>query len=403
MRIMDKGKTRIVTVFTGGTIGSRAGASGDISPDRKMAYRLLKMYQDVFQTTEVENSLADIYTSETDNSSTEFCVLEKDNGITGFLTEEPYYILSENLTGKELLLLARCVEKYLHPKMQDSSRRFCKPMGKEAEGMSSKEEKGIDGIIILHGTDTLQYTAAFLSYVFADANVPIVLVSSAKPLEKIDIKETGKGAGEFAGSVCEKGKANGFQNFCGAVEFIRGGFCTGVYVSYANEGECVKIHSGERLIRSKEYSADVLSSFGSVYGSFDEGGAFLRNPSFQEKKDVCFDFFPRSFKEQQADLAAAEIETEIYLTETCRGVLRISPYVGMTYPVLTGEIKVVLMESYHSGTLGITRELKEFAKEAALLKIPVYLTGLDEESADYETVREYEELGIIPLRNKSGV
>jgi len=58
-----------------------------------------------------------------------------------------------------------------------------------------------DGIIITHGTDTLAYTAAALSFYFNAIKIPILLVSSDYPLDD--------------------SKANGLDNFMCAVEFIR--------------------------------------------------------------------------------------------------------------------------------------------------------------------------------------
>ena len=45
------------------------------------------------------------------------------------------------------------------------------------------ESEKYDGIIITHGTDTLQYTSAMLGYMFDDVSIPIVLVSSNYVLE----------------------------------------------------------------------------------------------------------------------------------------------------------------------------------------------------------------------------
>lgn len=68
-----------------------------------------------------------------------------------FDMESPYQELSENNTGKQIFTLA----SYLNEKT-----------GKDC---------GYDGIIITHGTDTLQYTAAALGYMFGDADIPIVI------------------------------------------------------------------------------------------------------------------------------------------------------------------------------------------------------------------------------------
>lgn len=65
-----------------------------------------------------------------------------------------------------------------------------------------------DGIVVTHGTDTLQYTSAFLAYIFDGLNVPIVLVSANYPLDD--------------------SRSNGFENFVGAIDFIKSGSGNGV-------------------------------------------------------------------------------------------------------------------------------------------------------------------------------
>ena len=71
-----------------------------------------------------------------------------------YITAEPYTILSEELGAGELCLLAKCVRDIM-----------CR----------------CDAVIVTHGTDSLVYTAAFLSYTFADAKMPIYIVSSGFP------------------------------------------------------------------------------------------------------------------------------------------------------------------------------------------------------------------------------
>jgi len=51
---------------------------------------------------------------------------------------------------------------------------------KIAEGIKKYVEKGVKGIIIGHGTDTLAYTAAALSFMFENLNIPVLLVGSQR-------------------------------------------------------------------------------------------------------------------------------------------------------------------------------------------------------------------------------
>lgn len=66
---------------------------------------------------------------------------------------------------------------------------FSENMGPEqykklAVAIGKEIEKGIDGIVIGHGTDTMHHTAAALSYMVQDSPVPIVLVGSQRSSDR---------------------------------------------------------------------------------------------------------------------------------------------------------------------------------------------------------------------------
>ena len=46
----------------------------------------------------------------------------------------------------------------------------------------SQKQKHYDGVVVLHGTDTLAYSAAALSYLLSPCNLPIVFTGAQKPL-----------------------------------------------------------------------------------------------------------------------------------------------------------------------------------------------------------------------------
>lgn len=66
------------------------------------------------------------------------------------------------------------------------------------------------------------------------------------------------------------------------------------------------------------------------------------------------------------------------------------PCVGMTYPQAGPQVRAVLHDSYHSGTIAVNAGLEEFAGRMEQAGIPVYLTGASSGEAEYETVRMYE-------------
>lgn len=295
---------KVYTIFTGGTIGS-VTTSGIISNSQQMQYTLLQMYR---------------------NSNPE------DN--TDFISLSPYTLLSENLDGTYIAELIKTVRLAL-------------------------SDPDADGIIITHGTDTLQYTSACLGYVFNRVKIPVLLVSSAYVL---DDKRT-----------------NGLINFTNAMEYIKQHMSPGVYASYVNCSELSSvsippcnttcIHPALRLQSALFYSDSVYS---------------IPNTVFPEDKvgETIYDF---------------DSLLEVMLTKFTPYILRLHTYPGITYPQNLSGIKVILLEGYHSGTLCINQELKDFAKRAQDRNIPIYLSGLDGRADVYETVSEYKKTGIIPL------
>ncbi|MFC2114562.1 Glu-tRNA(Gln) amidotransferase subunit GatD [Bacteroidota bacterium] len=73
-------------------------------------------------------------------------------------TEKVFAVFSENMGPKQYLSLAHAIKKEI--------------------------ENGVDGIVIGHGTDTLQHTAAALSFMVQNSPVPIVLVGSQRSSDR---------------------------------------------------------------------------------------------------------------------------------------------------------------------------------------------------------------------------
>ena len=117
---------KILLIATGGTIASHAGADG-LTPQIS-AQQLLKCVPEVF----------------------EFCQVD---------AVQPYNIDSTNVTPAHWLLLAKIIrENY----------------------------DNYDGFVVCHGTDTMAYTAAMLSYLIQHSPKPIVLTGSQQPIDKED-------------------------------------------------------------------------------------------------------------------------------------------------------------------------------------------------------------------------
>lgn len=290
---------KIKVIFTGGTIGSRL----------KNGYIGL---------SETPYTLIDTW-------------LKNHENIT-FETSEPYTVLSENMTSRHYIRLARCISEQLD---------------------------GADAVIVTHGTDTLCYTAAFLGFVFADVKVPIILVSSGYPLDD--------------------SRANGHDNFAAAVDFARCGI-GGVYAAWCADDEAV-IHLGTRILPHMPYS-DMLHSVDDSYFGKVKAGKFVPNPRFLYSGGGTKLFAETALPEKLGGFGRA-------LTLTCRP--------DMCYPQLDKDTAAVMLESYHSGTMCADERLAEFAEQAKGLNIPLFLSGANGREADYESVKQYRDMGILPL------
>lgn len=299
---------KILIVFTGGTIGSTV--QGDyISADKETPYKLLSEY-------------------------------EKKYGI-GFEYDvlQPYSELSENNTGETLSELISCLTDYF----------------------KENSDGGYDGVIVTHGTDTLQYTAAALSYTFGKCGVPICIVS--------------------ANYVIGDERSNGLINFRGAVNFIRLKI-GGVWAVYKNSDEGnVTVHNGTRLLESQAFSDCFYSAGNSFFGRFDSGENFIRNKNYREFSDEILPIFSKKL-EERSDF-----------------VLRINPYVGMTFPTVNSYVKYVIIGTFHSGTFNTKSDyVKEFFSELRGKNITVFLTGTTA-GTSYESTKAFKELNVIPVPN----
>ena len=295
---------KILVIFTGGTIGS-IESNGWIANDSKTNYTLLENYKDSSKDRETE-----------------------------FDTIEPYSILSENLSYKEINMLS--------------------------EKVIEKIDCGYDGIIITHGTDSLHYTAAALSYMLSDCRIPVVLVSSDYPLSD--------------------DRANGNANFRAAVEFIKSGISGGVFVSYKNATDRnAMIHLGVRLSQYTEATANLRSIDGEHYAIYD--GIIKKNPNFSEGV---------------ADVAVSR--TELVPAPHIK-VIESRP--GDDFGYCLDGIKAVILRPYHSGTLNTESEnFRVFCKKAEEKNVPVFLVNISA-GVKYASSKLFDDLHIEVLPNCS--
>ena len=289
----------ILVIFTGGTIGSASGKKW-ISLDDSTNYTLIENYKK-----------------------------EGDSGVN-FSVLSPYSILSENLSGEELTTLCKVVKENV--------------------------KKDFDGIIVTHGTDTIQYTAAALSFVVNAKDIPIVLVSANYPLEDE--------------------RTNGNANFKCAVDFIKSKKANGVFVSYQNAlDKDVEIHHGLSVVGHAEAMDDIFSLGGNCFACVNKAGEVTvkgeKPLRFSNGLDVKFVSSPKT--------------------------LMINSFPGDEFNYSLEGVKAVLIKPYHSGTLNTeSKEFLSFCERARDKGVPVFLCNVTGGKA-YSSSKIYKDLSLTVL------
>lgn len=305
---------KILAVFTGGTIGS-AAASGTIATSDMAPFKLLQLFQAHYPESDAVT----------------------------FETLQPLQILSENLAPAAWKIIIAAIE--------------------------SARPETFDGIIVTHGTDTLAYSAAALSFYFHSLEKPVLLVSSDYPLEN--------------------SQGNGLANFMCAVDFIRQGISNGVFVPYRNAGQTMQIHRGSRLTCSLQLSGDFYS---------------VRNRSYAEFVDSEFRL------KASAPIAGEKARSHAtpLRPDFSDRILMIKPYPGLDYRHVNLEgVDAVLHDLYHSGTACATSQwgeqhsLVEFIKQCRVQRVTVYLAPAFKTENAYKSTRELLEHGAQMIWNIS--
>lgn len=314
-------KNKILVIFTGGTIGSLARC-GVIDVDKSTRYALLERFS-----------------QETGEAYDQFDV------------SYPLNLLSENLIPSD--------------------------WNKIVDEIRSKDLSNYEGVIVTHGTDTLPYTSAVLSFIFNQIRIPLVVVASDLPVDNP--------------------ASNGITNFMGAVDFIRSKITSGVFVIYRNTGEEIKVHLGSRITEAFPFTHQFRSQKNAFFGT-------LVNKKF---------VFNRAHKFTPEHVEDINLRTGISIGNVSFSdeVMLIKPYPGLNYDLLDFskiKPKAILHDLYHSGTACVREEQKgkysivEFAKRCTNQGIDFYVAPLSASiDSVYITSHELLACNVIPLPDMS--
>lgn len=289
---------RILVVFTGGTIGS-AKRDGYVALEASQPMALLESFAAQYR------------------------------GESSFETLTPFTIHSENLNADTLTALMDC--------------------------LLQKVGEGYDGILVTHGTDSLQYSAAAAAFCLGGDCTPVVFVSSNYPLEDP--------------------RANGALNFKAAIAFLQARAGRGVYVAYSNDLKAVAFHYAERVLAHSELS-DCVFSVGRPPVLYQNGTLCVREdcvivPSGRGVGAVPFCDRPQILE------------------------LTVTPCSNYAYD--PADHSAVVLRPYHSGTLPTAHPaFAAFCRRFADAGVPVFLPDVPS-STPYDSMREYDALGITVL------
>ncbi|MDN5358604.1 MAG: glutamyl-tRNA(Gln) amidotransferase subunit [Candidatus Diapherotrites archaeon] len=92
-------------------------------------------------------------------------------------------------TAEDFLLSFPEIAELANLKLKQVSNIFSEDMMPDywvriAKGVGEMIKNGVDGVVITHGTDTMHYTAAFLSFALQNVPVPVVLVGAQRSSDR---------------------------------------------------------------------------------------------------------------------------------------------------------------------------------------------------------------------------
>ena len=293
---------KILTVYTGGTICTQAGEEGrTLAPEiarralltnfSRSGSKYARLCKELFEESDIP---------------------------------EGYQTLSENMTLEKL---NRIIE---HLRSFDMSKYA--------------------GVMIMHGTDTLAFTAAIVSILFAATPVPVMLVSGDRP-------------------PADK-SSNANANFRAAVELIMSAIAPNVYVPYRNSDGEIYLHLGSRIMQCANYTQDFFSA-----------GQAL-SVSSEELFSKCTEHSRRR-------------EGVNFPIRLCDGIKLLHPYTGLDYSdICLDRTKAVVHSSYHSGTVCVEEDshsILYFAQKCHERGIPLFVApcklGAEQYSSAYKMIK----------------
>jgi len=236
---------------------------------------------------------------------------------------------------------------------------------KVARRIQRAVEEGVDGVVVTHGTDTLGYTAAALSFALIGVPVPVILVGAQRSPDRPS--------------------SDGPLNLVAAVSVAGQAEFAGVYVAMhmGESDDKVAFHGGTRVRKNHTSRRDAFVSVGvplaAVWGRSGieyaseglprRGGAFKPRVRFDERA-VLLKFFPA----MDASLVAA---------------------------ARRGGARALVVEGTGLGHVGkaVAAELRSFVKGGGMVCMTSQCINGRVDMNVYDTGRDLLHAGVLPLED----
>ncbi len=236
---------------------------------------------------------------------------------------------------------------------------------KIAQRLDSLAKSDYKGILVAHGTDTMQYTAAFLSFALGGFPKPIVLVGSQRS--------------------SDRPSSDAALNLIGATKFIVKSEMNGVFVAMHNSenDDDTACHLGTR----------VRKNHTSRRNAFETVGA---KPAFIISQDTMIQNFAGPYFRQKDYTPKINLNSKVALVKYHPGY---DP--KMFEHLLDQKYKAIIFEGTGLGHIG--KSMYELVKKAKQENVFLGMTSqcLDGQvnMAVYESGRDLMHFGVTPLSN----
>ena len=241
-------------------------------------------------------------------------------------------------------------------------------MAKEIE---KEINKGVDGIIITHGTDTMHYSSAALSFILEDLPIPVILVGAQRS--------------------SDRGSSDAALNFISAVYFIANSDFAEVAICMhenINDENCL-ILSATKVRKMHTSRRDAFRAINTtpfaVVNTKDKKIKFLRKKYNTKKNKLKLKLF------KDVKVGILKIHTNMYAEQ----FLAYKNYDGLVLEAMAlGQLPIDEIDELTKENTEIKKAIKELCKNTIVVNASQCIYGRLQMNV-YSKGREIQEIGVL--------